>query len=134
MKKYYCAYCGTELKENRLYCSRTCFNKARIKVGKTTLSYSQTHKAARRIAFCIQHRREQCEICGSAVNIDIHHIDGDYNNNRVDNLQIVYRSCHRKIHNKTENCVICGRASKAHRLCAKHYSRLLKYGDPLHKL
>lgn len=132
--KNYCAYCGTELKENRLYCSKSCKEKARIKEKRINLSYSQAHKTAKRLAFYVYNMEERCEICGSTTNIDVHHIDGDYNNNRIDNLKAVCRSCHRKIHNKTENCVICGKANKAHRLCSKHYSRLLKYGDPLHKL
>lgn len=37
-----------------------------------------------------------CELCGSDTNLDIHHIDGNWQINNLDNLMCLCRSCHTK--------------------------------------
>ena len=45
-----------------------------------------------------------CELCGSDTNLDIHHIDGNWQNNNLDNLMCLCRSCHTKYErNKDKN-------------------------------
>jgi hypothetical protein len=39
-----------------------------------------------------------CEVCNSVDKLITHHKDGDYKNNQVENLMVVCRSCHNKIH------------------------------------
>ena len=39
-----------------------------------------------------------CEICGSKENIQLHHKDGDYQNNNVDNFMALCSECHHKQH------------------------------------
>lgn len=39
-----------------------------------------------------------CEVCTSRRYVEVHHIDGDRDNNEVDNLQALCRSCHFKLH------------------------------------
>jgi len=37
-----------------------------------------------------------CKECGSKENLEIHHIDGNRNNNKFNNLERLCRKCHRK--------------------------------------
>lgn len=45
---------------------------------------------------------ELCEICGSTEFLVVHHIDHNRNNNNIENLQLVCRSCHIKLHCKRD--------------------------------
>lgn len=47
---------------------------------------------------CFEEHGEGCELCGSTTSIVAHHIDGDRENNELDNLLPVCRSCHTSIH------------------------------------
>ena len=142
----YCAYCGKKLErrrykkkyedlkifEKRKYCNRMCMRKAFVKTGDGDQDYSPAHHSSRRIAYLIENREMKCEICGSTNNIDVHHIDGNYRNNKPENLQIVCRSCHLKIHNPKKKCRICDSPASSLGYCEKHYQRFKKYGDPNH--
>lgn len=105
----YCEYCGTKLERkrfnskledfnvflNRKYCDRECMRKAYLKVGFTNANWSNAHASARNINNLIL-KKDSCEICGSVENLDIHHKDGNWRNNNLDNLQCLCRSCHIK--------------------------------------
>lgn len=52
---------------------------------------------------CISEKGKYCYICGDEENIDVHHIDGDRTNNKLNNLIPVCRYCHTGIHKKREN-------------------------------
>jgi len=39
-----------------------------------------------------------CELCGSDETLEVHHKDGDYPNNDMDNLITLCRSCHMNVH------------------------------------
>lgn len=41
---------------------------------------------------------QKCSICSSINKLIVHHIDGNYKNNILENISIVCRSCHNKIH------------------------------------
>ena len=45
---------------------------------------------------------QKCSLCGSTNKLLAHHLDGNYKNNVLENITIVCRSCHNKIH-KTKN-------------------------------
>jgi len=45
-----------------------------------------------------------CSICGSNRFLCVHHIDGNQNNNLLNNLKVVCKSCHSKIHETYKNC------------------------------
>lgn len=47
---------------------------------------------------CLQQQINACVVCGTDTKLVVHHIDGDRDNNSLDNLAPVCRSCHRKIH------------------------------------
>lgn len=115
----YCEYCGNKLERkrfdgrledftvfsNRKYCNRECMRKDWVKIGDNhNQSYSNAHTTARKINELILHK-EVCELCGSDTNLDIHHIDGNWQNNNLDNLMCLCRSCHTRYErnkNKTE--------------------------------
>ena len=66
------------------------------------------HRRYRRVM--IESEREEiCSVCGTTEDVCVHHIDGDHNNESLDNLQWVCRSCHAKLH-----------AEQRRRLNAKH--------------
>jgi 5-methylcytosine-specific restriction endonuclease McrA len=50
----------------------------------------------REIAF--KHFPHKCSKCGKKEELQVHHKDGNRNNNVLSNLQIVCSECHRKIH------------------------------------
>lgn len=45
-----------------------------------------------------QKYRNMCVFCDAGKFLHVHHIDTDRNNNSLDNLLLVCRSCHRKCH------------------------------------
>jgi len=106
----YCEYCGKRLERKRIngrledftvftkrhYCDRECMKKAYLKVGETDANWGNAHASARNINKLIL-KKDHCEICGSEKNLDIHHIDGNWQNNNLDNLMCLCRSCHLKI-------------------------------------
>lgn len=42
-------------------------------------------------------RKQECEVCKTESNLCVHHIDGDHNNNDLDNLTWVCYKCHNSI-------------------------------------
>lgn len=105
----YCEYCGNKLERkrfngrledftvfsNRKYCNRECMKRDYLKIGEHNQSWSNAHATARKINELILHK-EVCELCGDGKNLDIHHIDGNWQNNNLDNLMCLCRSCHTK--------------------------------------
>lgn len=140
----YCQYCGKKLQRKRFgnrledfgvfkkrkYCDRTCMKMAYLKIGSFNQEYRVAHQTARNIFKVIQ-PVEKCSICGKSGKLDIHHKDGNYQNNNLDNLTYLCRSCHMKQHRIKSVCKICGKPMKALGYCDKHYQRLKKYGNPL---
>jgi 5-methylcytosine-specific restriction endonuclease McrA len=41
---------------------------------------------------------QKCSYCGNTNKLIVHHIDLNYKNNDINNITIVCRSCHNKIH------------------------------------
>lgn len=140
-KVRYCAYCGKPMKRKRLangelqswlhynrqkYCDKECMKAAFREKPKVGESWSMTHRHARQLL-----PDGVCEICGSNQNVDVHHKDGNFQNNDLSNLMRVCRSCHNHIHRPHKICSICGARAKGFGYCNKHYIRFKKYGDPL---
>lgn len=142
----YCAYCGKRMHRvrfasgrlediasftRRKYCCRECMRMSYVKMGEdTNQSYRASHATADKIAYLIQGKEMVCEKCGSTKSIDVHHIDGNRNNNTPENLMVLCRSCHMKEHKEKGVCKICGKPVKGHGYCNKHLIRYRKYGNP----
>ena len=113
----HCAYCGMEMHRvrfasgrledlsafsRRKYCCRECMRKAFVKVGHNMQGYTPSHHTARKLAYVVLNREYKCERCGSTKNVDVHHKDGDRNNNTPENIALLCRSCHMKEHKSKE--------------------------------
>jgi len=55
----------------------------------------------RRVAF--ENLPNVCEACGSQEKLRVHHKNKNRQDNRIENLMIVCKSCHNKIHEKWKN-------------------------------
>lgn len=114
-----CEYCGKALERKRFndrledfgayrrrkYCGRDCMRRAFIKVGTNDQTWSNAHATARKINELIL-GKDACEKCGRTESLDIHHIDGNYKNNSIDNLMCLCRSCHMKLEKNKEKLAI----------------------------
>ena len=133
----YCEYCGAKLERkrfngrledftvfnNRKYCNRECMRKGFLKIGENNQSYSNAHTTARKINELILHK-DFCEICGSVKNLDIHHIDGNWQNNNLDNLMCLCRSCHTKYELNKDRCGL-----RIRKLTPRECFRLMGFDD-----
>lgn len=143
----YCEFCGEKLErkqypskkedlsafKRRKFCNNECMRKHFVRKGINNQAYGPAHHSSRKIVYLLEDREKKCEICGSTKSIDVHHKDGNHQNNNSDNLMVVCRSCHMKLHRPKSICRICGQPAYAHGLCNKHYIRYKKYGDAEHK-
>jgi 5-methylcytosine-specific restriction endonuclease McrA len=50
---------------------------------------------------CFETHDRVCMECASKQNIEVHHVDGDRNNNDPDNLVPLCRDCHTKLNDLT---------------------------------
>lgn len=119
-KKRYCQYCGKELHRGQYkYCSSKCMgdesHERKIKAwldGDDDFTHNLNVKRFVK-RYLIDIRGEKCELCGWSernkftgnIPIEVHHIDGDYTNNTIENLQLLCPNCHSltetyKNHNK----------------------------------
>ncbi len=120
----FCKCCGKKLERKRfnnrledysvfskrLYCDKECMRKDWI--GKSqTQSYRNSHQTARTTAILFFPEITICAICGKVGKMDIHHINEDWQDNRPENLVVLCRSCHMKIH-KTKRSELWTRARR----------------------
>lgn len=97
----YCKKCRSEYSKQR----REDINKRGREYYKKY--HTPSHEAVARVLFrrtkIYKTVRENscCTTCGTIKDLCIHHIDEDYKNNDIGNLQVMCRSCHSK-HHKTK--------------------------------
>lgn len=98
------------------------------------VGWSTAHKRAREL-----YPKGTCNRCGSSTNVDRHHKNNDWRDNRRKNLEDVCRSCHMREHRSSKPCRVPGctrlvteaKCNGAHGYCDMHYQRWRKWGDPL---
>ena len=107
-----CKYCGKTLtseQRHNTYCSQTCANKDKQQqkinawLSGEDNGMRQGNALSQTIRnYLLEQANYSCEICGwnkinpvtQKVPLEIHHIDGNYENNRPDNLQVLCPNCH----------------------------------------
>lgn len=102
-----CIYCGNKL--NSLYCNNKCQNNYNylIKVNKWKLGLINGVRGKSGILnfirrYLFEKHNSSCQKCGWSVKniytnkipLEIHHIDGDYTNNKENNLLLLCPNCH----------------------------------------
>ena len=122
-KQFICRLCGKPiiLKARKSYFCETCRKKKRshdvmacraaknpnigIGVGSggnqrgaNNHGYKDGLSHYRDVYFGLNSRTRYCEVCGSQAFIVVHHIDKNRRNNSPDNLIMLCRSCHAKVH------------------------------------
>lgn len=144
----YCAHCGQRMERRRnangrledygsfirrKYCSLECMRKGFVKQGDEKQHWSSAHHSARKLAYDVIGKDKVCEVCGSTENLDVHHKDGNESNNVANNLMIVCRSCHNKLHRGGRICSVegCNRPHKGLGYCNMHLIRYKQTGNPL---
>lgn len=93
----FCANCGKrkERRQNK-YC-RECSDK-QVYHRPQTFAEAKDHVARKR--FLIDQRGHRCECCGliewleQPIPLELHHVDGDSDNNTEENLQLLCPNCH----------------------------------------
>ena len=116
----------------RHYCNRACMAVAmegRIKSPTAHNSRRQSAKA----------KKPQCERCGKAGKLHVHHKDENPLNNAPANFQTLCVSCHRLSHSPNASkttgqrvaCLHCFKPARQRGLCWTHLTRFKRYGDPL---
>lgn len=110
-KKHVCANCGKELsysQRNNKFCSQECLNEYRyndavqkILKGENLISGAcGVPKYLKK--YLMELHSNKCEKCGWGeehpvthnIPLEIHHIDGDCTNNKLENLQLLCPNCH----------------------------------------
>lgn len=119
-EKEYCLNCGEELKYGKTFCSSNCqheYNREeyikRWKKGEESGLKGQYGLSRVIRNYLLEKQNYKCEICGwgetnqftNTIPLEIHHKDGDYINNKEENLQVLCPNCHsltetHKSHNK----------------------------------
>lgn len=116
----YCLNCGKTIKSNRKFCDAKCQQEHIFKEyvkswkdGKINGLSGEYNLSKRIRRFLLEKNNYRCEKCGwgekniytNTIPLEIHHIDGDYTNNKEENLQVLCPNCHSltetyKSHNK----------------------------------
>lgn len=104
-----CINCGKDLYKGKKYCSSQCQTEYRHKqfIQRWKNGEEQGMKGAYGISLHIRKylfnkNNNKCELCGwgetnpftNTIPLEIHHIDGDYTNNKESNLQLLCPNCH----------------------------------------
>jgi hypothetical protein len=90
-----CKICNTSILASRKYCDQCSDNKLYCKA---TLETAKTDRTRKRIL--IEQLGHKCYICnntewnGKPIPLELEHIDGDSDNNKESNLQLICPNCH----------------------------------------
>lgn len=123
----YCEFCGKELLDNfgsGRFCNSSCASKFAYKHPITLenlesgeYKFTGTSKIAN---FLIRnhHKENKCEICGitewngKPITCQLHHIDGNRQNNKLNNLIMLCPNCHSQTDNYCSKKLIWLKSSK----------------------
>lgn len=70
-------------------------------------------------------KNDICKICNKIYfTLEVHHIDGDWKNNALENLLVICTDCHNNIHNKLK--IIDNDSPTKKRYLIKYFRKFLK--------
>lgn len=101
--KHNCASCGEEIEVSKYrntrneeyYCNRDCYNKRR------KISLKRLKRGTKYYDNLLNNSKCKCGVLDKYL-LQIHHKDGNHNNNEPNNLEIVCANCHIKRHLKKD--------------------------------
>lgn len=102
-KKRFCSYCGNLLNyDNHKYCSLDCQMALRRKNIDLMIENGNYHTKSHRVLreYLIRFRGQRCESCGlmewlqKPISLEVEHMDGNSENNRLDNVKLLCPNCH----------------------------------------
>lgn len=109
VEKKYCLYCGKEISINRTFCNNSChqyylYNEyiKRWKNGEENGKKGEYSISNHIRRYLYEKYENKCSLCGwnkinqytNKIPLEIEHIDGDYNNNKEENLILICPNCH----------------------------------------
>lgn len=115
-KEYTCAQCNKVFMRNEsrakisksgyMFCSRKCKDTAQRIGGIKEIHprhYLQSNGKSSYQTYAKREHGNKCMVCGNAgiwndkpLTLDVHHIDGNRDNNTLSNLQVICPNCHRQ--------------------------------------
>lgn len=98
-----CPKCGKLKHPDKKSCSTSCYNSL-YRSGANNPNHSK-NGGNRYRTICFQYHEKKCCICDFDLVIDVHHIDGNRNNNSPSNLVPLCPNHHRIIHSKYKNLI-----------------------------
>lgn len=133
---FVCKVCGDQFsdspsRKDRIYCSQDCKTKdsigekerrKRIRILRVKKLGHNSSRAMRRWIW--EFKEKKCEICDYSEKVyclDIHHLDKNPTNNKVENLVVLCCMCHRKLHKG--DIVYAPKMRKEQRDCIGEYSK-----------
>ena len=109
--------------------------------------YCPGHPMAMSHGYALEHRKVMHDLGHDVTGMQVHHVDGDRENNNPNNLAMMANGEHQRHHAKsgTSNqyghheatagriCDVdgCDLPVKSRSWCCAHYTRFIRYGDPL---
>ena len=94
-----CRHCGNDTSGRNVFCDKCIEDGFHLNYNRVTrLEEAKTNRSRRRIIIDI--RGYCCESCGNSkwmgqpITLELHHIDGNSDNNVSDNLQLLCPNCH----------------------------------------
>lgn len=115
----------------RKTCSNNCYNQLvslmhRDKKGKVLARATLLEKLKKRIT------KSSCERCGTKRNLQYHHLNHDYLDNRPKNISILCQKCHLRHHSVdrapiSKLCFICDDHFFSQGFCSRHYNAWMRH-------
>lgn len=127
-----CIVCG-KITKNTKYCSNACCGKFERLEAVKRISLSGDLGDRRNRWYLEETRGRKCESCGlskwleTPIPLDIHHKDGNSDNNKLENLEMICPNCHRTTQNHGSKNRGSGRYSKRKIYRNKRYEIGLSY-------
>ncbi len=132
-KKKKCINCGL-ITDNKKYCNIRCNSEHLKKVRRIWIEGNNCLKDYKKDKWYLEEiRGKKCEVChnsewmGTEIPLDIDHIDGDSDNNILDNLRLICPNCHRQTPTYGSKNRGKGRYSKRQKYRKNRYDSRLSY-------